>query len=333
VSERNPSPGELAHYGVKGMKWGVRKEEETSNRDPAAERYKAAHKPKKTPPLKEGAANLAKNEEKFKAKFEGDDTKDAGKSGKGKVRTFASNHKTALITGAALTSIILAGYISEKRTIESIERYSGKPIPADTFSKHVLHSKVNTWSKDDYFKPQSFEREEFSLPAGHTFHRLSTKAEDSFKPATYATHSKEDFDRYVAQFRQELSPTGGLQHITFRADEEIKVPRLSTVLDTLKGVLSEKEPGAIFQDEHALKAYQELSGGSWSNGRAEGLFSALRKRGYGAIVDEMDAGVIGETPLVVFARELLGPKSSTQMNDNDFHSSENSLIELENRKY
>jgi hypothetical protein len=47
----------------------------------------------------------------------------------------------------------------------------------------------------------------------------------------------------------------------------------------------------------------------------------------------MDAGVIGETPLVVFARELLGPKSSTQMNDNDFHSSENSLIELENRKY
>jgi len=25
MTERSPSPGELAHYGVKGMKWGVRK--------------------------------------------------------------------------------------------------------------------------------------------------------------------------------------------------------------------------------------------------------------------------------------------------------------------
>jgi hypothetical protein len=25
MSQRNPSPGELAHYGVKGMKWGVKK--------------------------------------------------------------------------------------------------------------------------------------------------------------------------------------------------------------------------------------------------------------------------------------------------------------------
>ena len=25
MSQENPSSGELAHYGVKGMKWGVRK--------------------------------------------------------------------------------------------------------------------------------------------------------------------------------------------------------------------------------------------------------------------------------------------------------------------
>jgi hypothetical protein len=314
------------------MKWGVRKEEETSNRDPAGERYKSAHKPKKTPPLKEGAANLAKNEEKFKAKFEGDTPKGKGEA-KNKIKKFASDHKLAITTGAAVTALILANVIAEKKTVASIEELRGKSIDAETFAKHVMHSKMKTWAKNDYFKPQSFDREEFSLPAGHTFHRISTKAEDSFNPATYATHSKEDFDRYVAQFRQELSPSGGLHHITFHADEEIKVPRLSTVLDTLKGVLSEKEPGAVFQDEHALQAYQELSGGSWSNGRAEGLFSALRKKGYGAIVDEMDAGVIGETPLVVFARDLLGSKSSTQMNSNDFSSSENSLIELMNRKY
>lgn len=332
MTQRSPSSDELLHYGIKGMKWGVRKEEETSNRDPASDRYKAAHKPKKTPPLKEGAANLAKNEEKFKAKFEGDTPKGKGEA-KGKIKKFASDHKLAITTGAAITALVLVNVLAEKKTVASIEELRGKSIDAETFAKHVMHSKMKTWVKDDYFKPQSFDREEFSLSAGHTFHRLSTKAEDSFRPATYATHSKEDFDRYVAQFRRELSPDNGLQHITFRSNEEIKVPRLSTVLDTLKAVLSEKEPGATFQDEHALAAYQELSGGSWSNGRAEGLFSALRKRGYGAIVDEMDAGVIGETPLVVFARELLGTKSSTLMNDNDIHGSETSLIELESRKY
>jgi len=31
MTQRSPSPGELAHYGVKGMKWGVRKSENASS--------------------------------------------------------------------------------------------------------------------------------------------------------------------------------------------------------------------------------------------------------------------------------------------------------------
>jgi hypothetical protein len=315
---------EIIHYGVKGMRWGIRKEEETSERDAVTEKYKAAHKPKKTPPLKEGAANLAKNEEKFKAKIDGDKPKNSAAA---KAKKFASNHKVALTTGAAITALILANVIAEKRTVASIEELRGKSIDLETFSKHVMHSKIKTWARDDYFKPQSFDREEFSLPAGHTFHRLSTKGETSFKSATYATHSREDFDRYVAQFRQELD-TPNLHHITFHAKEEIRVPKLGTVLETLKGVLSGDST-----DDHALKAYQELSGGSWSDGRAQGLFSALRKKGFGAIVDEMDAGVIGETPLVIFATNALGSKSSNVMSNGDIRGSENNLVELENRKY
>ena len=31
MTGRNPSPGELVHYGVKGMKWGIRRAEQNSN--------------------------------------------------------------------------------------------------------------------------------------------------------------------------------------------------------------------------------------------------------------------------------------------------------------
>lgn len=329
MTGESPSPSELTHYGVKGMRWGVRREEDILTSDPAGARYKAAHKPKKTPPLTKGAANLAKNEEKFKAKIDGDNPKE-----KGRVRKFVSNHKVAVTTGAAITAIVLANALVERRTIASIEELRGKSISPEAFARHVMHSKRQTWVKDDYFKPQSFDREEFTLPAGHTFHRISTKAEDSFKHGTYATHNEADFNRYTAQFRQELG-AGELHHVTFQSREEIKVPRLSTVLDTLKDVLrsGNDEHGLPTDDASVLSAYQAMSGGHWSGGRSERLLNALEKRGYGALIDEMDAGVIGESPLVVFARGLLGDKTSTPMSQDDFAHAESNLIELENRKY
>jgi hypothetical protein len=85
--------------------------------------------------------------------------------------------------------------------------------------------------------------------------------------------------------------------------------------------------------EHLMEEYQKLSGGQWNNTQAEQLFGVLRKKGFGAIVDEMDAGVIGETPLVVFARDILGEKNNTPLTHDDITHAESNLIELENRKY
>ncbi|WPJ30703.1 hypothetical protein [Streptomyces phage Psst2] len=318
----------LAHYGVKGMKWGVRKDEETGKGGGGStEKWKKSHQPKKEPNAEQVKKNLEANEKKSLAKL--DDPADTPTK-----KSFLAKHKKALIFTGAVAGLIVANKIAEAKTVKSIEELRGKSISPETFQKHVMHSKIKTWGRNDYIKDSSWERDEFTLPAGHEFHRLSKKAETEFRGATYSTHNQEDYHRYVAQFRQELGGSN-LHHVTFHANEDIRVPKLSTTLDSLREALvgGKEEFKAWYTDERVLAKYQELSGGSWDDNHAKGMFDSLRKKGYGAIVDEMDAGVIGETPLVIFARDLVGKKSSEPLTKADIDFAEASLIELENRKY
>lgn len=335
------STDELVHYGVKGMKWGVRKDDETGEGRSRSltERFRKAHKPKEPATTKEAADNLLKNEEKSRAKLV-----EGGKKEPGKVRKYISDNKatiaTAAVYGGIFAGLVLAEHISRKKIERSIKNSAGKPIDADKFLKHVEHSKYETWAKDDFMTRQAFDRKEFSLPAGHTFHRISLSDETSFRGATYSTHSREDYNRYLTQFQDEKGLIVGsdaksedFRHVTFQSKEEIKVPNLGTVLEVFKGVLSGKDASSIVEDSDVLKVYQELSGGSWDDDRAKGLFGALRGKGYGAIVDEMDAGVRGDSPLVVFAHDLMTDKKSSILTDDEFDEARSNLIELQDRKY
>lgn len=328
VSGLLSSDRSFAHYGVKGMHWGIRKEDKTgSGSDASTQKWKKAHKPK-NPSEAEVKRNLAKNEKKSLAKLEGD--------GPAKQSFVAKNKKTLIKVGVAagvVGGLYLSGKVWEAKTLKSIQENVGKDISAQDFKNHVNYSKMKTWGKNDYLHDSSFEREEFTLPAGHTFHRLSQKAETEFRGATYSTHNQDDLHRYIAQFRGELG--GDLHHVTFQANEDIRVPKLSTTLESLKESLigGKEEFRSWYTDERVLAKYQDLSGGSWDDNHAEGMFSSLRKKGYGAIVDEMDAGVIGESPLVIFARDLVGKKSSTPLTDDAIANAESSLVELSNRKY
>lgn len=343
IDNEKPSLEELAHFGVKGMHWGIHKKEDpTGNGSPSGPNDTASKKAKaaendatkaymavKTKPKNkhEAAAALAENQKKFHAKANGSIVVEEH-SGKG----LTPAQKNALIKGAigvaAVGGLVALSYYGNKQNlqfIEDLKGLAGKSIDKDTFLKGVAKSKTKTWGFEGFIQDSSFQRQEFTLPAGHTFHRITTRVEESFNPGTYATHNIEDFHRYVTAFRGEKLGLE-LHHTTFKTTEPLKVPSLTTVLETLR-----EHMGPDTTHEEALGKYNSWSGGQWNSLMQQGFFEALGKKGYGAIVDEMDAGVIGESPVVVFAKHLTS-KVAEPLTQSLIDTAESSLIELANRK-
>ena len=349
MSDEKTPPEELEHHGVKGQKWGVRREDlsgagravgrEAAQLNDQTKKYLSivAEGANKTLGHKEAAGKLAENKEKFAQKF-GPSDGPIDSSGKG-----LSPKQKKILLGAAvgvgvLGGLYLAGKYGEKTTglsmIKQLEHPPGTPISVEKFSKLSFQSQMKTWgfSQNGFITKESFARPAFELPKGHTFYRISTKAENDFRipPGTYALGSIEDFHRYVVGFAKEK---GGvpLHQVKFQSTENIKVPNLTTVLETTREVLSAEKGGKSISEKDAMNAYKAMSGGSWSDVRGQNLFSALTKKGFGAIVDEMDAGVLGEKPLVVFS-EAFGAKSSTPFTTATLNAAAANLTEIGWRK-
>lgn len=366
----------VKHYGVKGMKWGVRKEPipsggttrraiETSKVNQSTKAYmganvglKAENQPKTA---KEAAANLGANQKKFDDKFGGSDS-GKGQSGgtskaKGGDKTLSDDKskrtlkdrwnglddqtKSQLITAGVYAGLIGAAYIYGKKNEvdytqigQNFKNYAGKKIDATTFNKHVAYSSAKSWTGAGYINNESFTRSAFELPAGNTFYRLSTSVEDSFRNTTYATHNVKDYNRYVTSFSKELGSLGkkDIYNKTFTTKSPTKVPPLTEVLGSLNTILSNAHGGGRVDEKTTLKAYESLSGGSWKSPYATQLIASLKSKGYGALVDEMDAGVIGESPLVFFNSENASTKEIKKLSKFDKKKASMSLIELMNRK-
>ena len=354
----NPDMDELMHFGVKGMKWGVRKkydphprkskpkkaesDPKNASRNEAIKEYMAV-KPRKLSE-KEQVAHLKENQAKFRAKF-GDIPKDGNaatdaKTGfldkqKEKWDSKTTGEKAAFVGKVALTAAAVGyvGYTSYS-TYKQFNAKGGDAINPEIYKFKSLMSKSRTWNGSGYIKASSYNQKEFTLPAGHVFHRISTNAETTFKNATYATSNIDDYNRYLTAFRDEKGANDPLHHITWSTKEAIKVPDLLTRLETLREVLQETsdDPNVKITRERALSRYQSMSGKSWDDSVAKKFFSALEKKGYGAIIDDMDAGVIGEAPLVIFKNSAMTDKVTEVISDDMIKTAESSLKEIYNRK-
>lgn len=335
----------LKHFGVKGMHWGVIKKEETTNRSSNRQR-KSVSDPQKAAienalakkymaikPIKrtkaEATKELAKNTEKFLAKAD-----PSVAEGSIQKKGLSDKQKKLIKVGAGVAivgGLVVASAYAHNKKIQGFKQLAGQPISPEKFVEGVNLSKFKTWGISGYIQDSSFARGEFTLPAGHEFHRVSTLPESSFRPGgVYATHNMEDFNRYVHAFRGEKA-SSKFYHVTFSTTKDLKVPSLATTLETMREVLSEEMKTEV-TPEHAKTVYESYSGGSWDDSRRiTKFFSALSSKGYGAIIDEMDAGVIGDSPLVVFAKHMT-EKISVPLTDDAIKTAEQSLIELANRK-
>lgn len=347
------SPHEaLEHHGVKGMHWGVRKEDESSS-DRASSKEIANYNAKTksymaaadqirdssvTP--EQAAKNVSANATKFADKF--------APSNGSKSRTLTPTEKKLLIGGVLGAGAIGGLYLAKKYGISgevASEFKPGDKLSIADFDRLRAQSLYASWGTNGYVTKESFARPAFELPVGHTLHRLSAEAEtqfgNSFGNGTYATHSLDDFNRYAVGFgRTEgplLDPTA-LHHVSWQLTKPVKVPALTDVLGTVREVLAEEHGlgGHEISDKEVVEAYGKWSGGTWKEGTGYGgggkLLEALKKKGYGAIVDEQDAGILGESPLLFFDTSSAGPKSSTQLTEAVARSARENLTEMHNRK-
>lgn len=322
IEEKPGSPADvLAHHGVKGQKWGVRKEEELANLNQRSKEYIKALKPTPKLSTKETKQNLEANQSKFIDKFQSPD------------HTLTPKQKKILIeAGVGVGVLALAGgsyYAYRKfggKEVPSLpHELAGKPVDFETFSDLSNKSLRETWGNGSrYIKPSSFARPAFELPQGHTFYRMSYDAEKNFDNVTYATHTIADRDRYI------LGNTHTGHLLTFEAKEPIKIPALSDVLDSLKAV-KERDIGAKIGDDEVMKSYEHLSGGNWKDPTSKALIEHLKSKGFGGVVDEMDAGVYGDSPVVLFGDKFTS-KVDHAVTESIRSSAENDLTELLSRK-
>lgn len=336
---------DILHYGVKGMRWGVRNDDVVSGSKPYSnEAYLKVLKDQPTPSVKQQQRNIAESKAKVRSQTEPSTLNtDAPKTGwrpsKKQVGT--------VIAGAAFTGLVVYGGYKvaqgkgnkEKEAISLLKDQfdwatPGSKITPNKFMESVSQSQAIAWGKEGYFSKELFDRPSYTIPAGTMFHRLSQNVEDSFsKGGTYMVHSVEDYHRYIFSLGEyEMGGATGRYHITSKAKGAIRVADLNTSLDAVRVAMknvgeSDVSPKAV------LRKYQSLSGTGWSvDGLPGAILKELKTRGYGAMIDVMDVDVMGDSPIVLFDSGSMGKKSSSKISLEDvMHAGEN-LKELTNRR-
>lgn len=372
--EDKPStPGEaLEHHGVKGMRWGHRKKEETGGDEGGSARIVSARpsSPGRLPTSSKTAreiadtnasvknymaeaakmdskpseANLVKAKQDWMNKFSTPDPK-TGRAQPipiSKEKKKLTPQQKELLKAAAIGVGVVGGlYLANKASKramgytplveEAIKgNHKGQPISAKEFNTLVTHSQMKTWLVNNHMKGDAFTREGFTLDVGHEFKRLSQLAESEYIKPTYSVTSTEDWHRYLTNFRHEKGPGASFHEVSWKLTEPVKVPALKDVLDSVHEVL--KAEGHEPNEKSVLKAYQGMSGQDWQDPRSTNLLKHLKGKGYGAIIDEMDAGVIGDRPLVFFSPESATKRKSKPLTATQIAKAESLVKELQNRK-
>lgn len=342
--------GALEHFGIKGMKWGVRNEDETGSqtsskaqiaqRNDTTKAYMAAAAEVSNKPRtkQQAEAAFAKNREKATAKFAPSEKEEPGKSLKDRWNNLSDTQKAAIAYGAMGTAIVGYGLYSHHQYTSALNN-PGALVKPNLYGILLGKSQQATWMGQGFIRDSSLARPAFELPAGHVFHRISTAAENGFGGHTYATATLDDFNRYAVGFDMSggsLRPggaTGELHHIVFQSKSPVKIPDLTEVLETMRSVIGEERQAGIDSVSHktAVDAYNSISGSWWNEPRSMKLISKLQAKGYGGLVDEMDAGVRADKPLLLFG-ENFSPKVNKPILKTDIKIAKKNLREIAERK-
>lgn len=372
----------LQHYGVKGMRWGVRKEDLPSGRgggkamaelNTSAKGYMSAAATMNSVKLspEQRVSNIIANQKRFLAKFEPSEAPGVtpgkiehlptikptpGKAPKGEVKiggldaeaekhglTRSEKIQIGLALGAIGGALAYGAYANRYamppdllldntglvNALNPLKGYKpGQKLGPGAFIQRAVASQNASYDVDSFFRPESFSRPAFELPAGHVFQRISAAAESTFAPATYCTADPDDHVRYALA----LGVQSVKRHqISFTATSAIKVPALTDVLNEVHQAMADEglKPFHSITEREVLERYKSISHQQWKGDEATALIKRLKSKGFGAIVDEMDSGVFSDRPLVLFS-DHVSPKKDKILTAKDMRKLATQLKDINN---
>lgn len=326
----------LAHHGVKGMKWGVRNKQVVKG--DGSSKAGSSEELQKVDSVKEAMSDFYKTQSTEKLNSEGREKLKAqsgivfphsGTKSNNSDVTLTSeppdinvddlkaggltrNQKIAMGVGGAVAIGLLAYYGNEYLKKGKLESLADELELENVFNlEKELSSVLGSSARQrdygersevtyDFFgglkNGNALDRPGFTIPQSTTFQRLSDHAEtgEGYSAGTYASFLSNDKRIYGG-----TSDFGSKEYtLTFQPTHPVKVPSLRTVLSEVKRTNLHK--GAEISDYEAIQIYQGLSGGSWRTDSGVKLIKGLKAQGYTALVDDMDAGVLGDLPVVFF---------------------------------
>ena len=343
----------LKHYGIKGMKWGVRRyqNEDGSLKSAGKKRYSEPDS-KKTSKNLENTYKKVLSKNSHAAVVDMDAVRKGSKedSDKSSSKGLSKNAKRVLI-GAGIVAAVAGGvylyskYADNGKTI--IDSFLGNPTKKavqDELEDSGFHKAIQAWFKSKN-SPSEITLSEYRtmadddliLSAGQIFHRISDKAETGLRNGGFVSFDPDDVNRYKVMLPAIWRGNGrqadnALYDITMTAKTAIKSPskkkRIKVYMDMIQENRDLFDTMRIFtgniasteaNEDFALKTYKAFAANliDSNNRHNKEYISRLTKMGYNAIIDDNDAGDLSRNPLIVFAGNVMSNISPRRMDGDE----------------
>lgn len=303
----NPPLSELAHHGIKGQRWGVRKKEDSGSNSSMSKDEKN---------ILDFTQRHGISSEALHAKYGVGSLEGAASKVKNSFENLTPKQKHDLLVAAGSAAVVAGLLIYGNKQANLLN--PKEPFWTEYAKKAGQHQLGLT--------PEGVEKlgtKEVSFEAGHIFKRISTKAESTIKPdGFYAAAHASDVERYKAILPVYWKNWGYKEKEGFvvhlAASKPVKAPSEKAVFDFFRKTLDDpavqKEMWIVNPLNPLEKAYKPTKqtldmfaranwpthAAGWNNPSNPGtkrLFEHLTSHGYNAIIDSNDAGVLAEKPI------------------------------------